>query len=180
MAKAFKEFLLNEGFRQDALIHSVSSQLGTKTGLHLVFAAFIFGSLSTVASLADAAPWRVWVPGVWVAAMLSLVSIAVLLRCAFLEKYRMPPILPRLKSQAETFFSLNAVKGLGEECKLEEFLEKFSNSLGRSIEDNFNVNARIAVHLERASLLLAVSMALVLASLLYFPVIHAFQFLCHL
>lgn len=180
MTKTLSEFLFNEGLRQDALIHSVSGQLGTKTGLYMVFAAFIFGTLSTIAATADKAPWKIWTVGIWIAAMFALAGIAALLRCSFMEKYRTPPILPRLRTQAEEFFSLRAVKDLPEERKQEEFLQKFTNSLSRSIEDNFNANARIANQLDWASRLIAISMAVLLASLLYFPLIHAFQWFRHL
>lgn len=180
MGKTFKEFMLEEGLRQDALVHNVAGQLGTKTGLYMVFAAFIFGTLSTIAVTADKAPWRIWTAGIWIAAMVALAGIAALLRCSFMEKYRMPPILPRLNTQAKEFFSLRAVRDLPEERKQEEFLQKFTNSLSRSIEDNFNANARITKQLDWASRLIAISMVALLASLLYFPLIHAFQWFHHL
>ena len=143
--------MLQEGLRQDALLHAIAGQLSTKTGLFMVFAAFVFTAESSIASVGSVFGVRLTRVG-WVGALLlSLCSILALLRCAFLEKYSTPPILSRLREQTDKFLELSDIKRLPEDQQLERFKEKFLNSLERSIVDNFESNARISRNLDFAS-----------------------------
>jgi hypothetical protein len=177
MSKTFKEFMLEEGIRQDALIHNVSGQLGTKTGLYMVFAAFVFTAESTLASTGSAIGWQPLKVALWAATIFSLAGIAVLLRSAFLEKYEMPPILPRLAEQSQKFFELPDIKNLPEEQKMAEFQGKFVNSLSRSIKANFSANDKISRNLEWASWLIAASVGSLFVSLAWFPASHVLFYL---
>lgn len=179
MSKPFKEFLLEEGIRQDALIHNVSGQLGTKTGLYMVFGAFVFTAESTLASTGTAIGWQPLKAALWAATIFSLIGIAVLLRSAFLEKYEMPPILPNLAEQSKKFFELPDIKKLSEEEQMSEFQSKFVNSLSRSIKANFSANDRISRNLEWASWLIAASIGSLFVSLAWFPVSRVLFFLNH-
>lgn len=164
---SFNGFMLQEGFRQDAMIHSFAAQLGTKTGLFMVFAAFVFTAESTLATVSSSFGLALpsWAWG-W-SLSLSLCGIVVLLRASRLEKYRLPPILPLLREQAQKFFALDDIKKLPEGEQMEKFQEKFVNSLSRCVRDNFEVNARISKNMEIASYLIAASVICLLGCLLW-------------
>jgi hypothetical protein len=172
-SKAFRDFLLQEGLRQDALVHSTASQLGTKVGLFMVFAAFIFTAESTLAGLGTNAGLHIPSWSLDVSLVLALSGIGVLLWSARLKNYRMPPVLSVLRNESERFFQLVDIKGLPEVEQMERFNEKFINSLTRSIDENFSANRRIAHALEIAVILIGLSLACLLCSLLW-PVLRAF------
>jgi hypothetical protein len=178
--QAFGPFLLEEGFRQDALIHDIASQLGTKNGLFMVFAAFVFTAESSLAGIGNTIGVNIPIFGLGLALLLSLIGIGFLLRSAFLEKYHMPPALPDLRRQAETFFSLVDVRVLPEEERMNQFRGKFVNSLTRSIAGNFEVNKRIAKNLEWASWFVAISVGCLLLGLMWSLGDYAVTFLRHL
>jgi hypothetical protein len=164
---SFKKFLLQEGLRQDALIHNMAAQLGTKTTLLMVFGAFVFAAESgfVIVSLMFGLQLPRW--GWGGSLILSIASIAVLLRSVWLEKYRIPPVLPLMRQQAEQFFALDDIKQLADDQQMEKFQEKFVNSLSRCIRDNFQANAKIHRNIEAASCLIAASMACLLGCLFW-------------
>ena len=166
-AKFYDSFMLQEGLRQDAAINGAVSQLASKNGLFTVFAAFVFMAEATLASVGSRFGLELPRWGWGGSLVLSLIGILVLLYSAKLEKYRLPPILPLLREQAEQFFSLPDIKQLSDEVKMEKFQEKFLNSLSRSIRDNFEVNARVARNLEYASYLIGASVLCLLGALLW-------------
>jgi len=166
-AKFYDNFMLQEGLRQDAAINATAAQLASKNGLFMVFAAFVFTAEATLASVGSRFGLELPRWGWGVSLMLSLVGIIVLLYSAKLEKYRLPPILPLLREQAEQFFSLPDIKQLPDGVKMEKFQEKFLNSISRSVRDNFDVNTRIARNLEYASYLIGASVLCLLGALLW-------------
>ncbi|HWH58611.1 MAG TPA: hypothetical protein VN682_13345 [Terriglobales bacterium] len=153
----FNRFLLQEGLRQDAMIHNMAAQLGTKNGLLMVFAAFVFAAESAfvIVSLMFGLQLPRW--GWGGALMLCLISIGVLLRSIWLEKYRLPPVLPLLREQAEQFVDYADIQLLPHERQLERFQEKFLNSISRCVRDNFQVNAKIHNNIEVACWLIVAS-----------------------
>jgi hypothetical protein len=165
--QTFGAFLLQEGFRQDALMWDMATQLGTKNGLFMVFAAFIFTAESTLAGISGTIGVKIPQLGLVIALFLALIGIGILLRCAFLEKYKMPPALPELREQAARFFDLVDIKRFSEEERMTQFQGKFINSLSRSVSANFEVNKRIAKNLECASWLIAGSVSCLLLGLLW-------------
>jgi len=163
--KLFGKFILQEGLRQDALVHSIGSQLGTKNGLFMVFAAFIFTAESTLANCAVALGLHLPHWPLVLSLILALTGIVVLLWSARLQSYRMPPVLAQLRSQSEEFFGLADIKGLSEEDQMDKFGEKFTNSLARSIAENYDTNRRIAQNLQTASVSVGLSLICLFASL---------------
>lgn len=166
-SKHFKDFLLQEGLRQDAMIHKMAGQLGSKARLMMIFAAFVFAAESTfvIVSLVFGLQLPKW--GWGGALFLSLASIGVLLRSPWLEKYRIPPVLPLLREQAEDFFTLDDLKQLTDDKQMEKFRDKFTNSLSRCIRDNFQANTRISRNMEVAALLIAASIVCLLGCLIW-------------
>jgi hypothetical protein len=167
MAAKLTEFLLQEGLRQDASIHATASQLGTKIGLFMVFAAFVFTAESAIAGANGTFGFSLPHWGLAIALLLALAGIVLLIRCAFLEDYKYPAILPELRTQANTFIGLSEIRDLPEEEKLTRFQGKFVESLARCVDANFKLTARIGQDLERASWLIAGSVGLLFASLLW-------------
>jgi uncharacterized membrane protein YbhN (UPF0104 family) len=173
----FGKFLLEEGLRQDALILNTSSQLGTKSGLFMVFAAFIFTAESTFVSLGNTLGLSLPHWPLFVSLILAMAGIAVLLWSARLLNYRMPPILSNLRAQAEEFFALPDIKNLPEAEKMQRLEDKFVNSLARSIEENFEANKKISRNLSVASGLVGASLSCLVLSLLWAAgkyLLHAF------
>jgi hypothetical protein len=173
----FGKFLLEEGLRQDALILNTSSQLGTKSGLFMVFAAFIFTAESTFATLGNTLGLSLPHWPLLVSLILALAGIAVLLWSARLLDYRMPPILSNLRTQSEEFFALPDIKDLSEPEKMQRLEDKFVNSLARSIEENFEANKKISRNLTVASNLVGASLSCLVLSLLWAAgkyLLHAF------
>jgi hypothetical protein len=166
-SKPFNSFLLQEGLRQDALIHANSSQLGTKIGLFMVFAAFVFTAESTLAGTSGIFGFKLPHWGVGGALLLSLAGIVMLIRCAFLEDYKYPAVLRELREQANIFFKLPGIQELPEEDKTERFQGKFVDSLARCIDTNFDLNVRIGKNLQRASWFIGGSVFCLFASLLW-------------
>ena len=166
-SKLFKDFLLREGLRQDAMIHMMAGQLGSKTTLMMIFAAFVFAAESTfvIVSLVFGLQLPKW--GWGGALFLSLASIGVLLRTPWLEKYRIPPVLPLLRDQAENFFAFEDIKQLADDKQMEKFQDKFTNSLSRCVRDNFQTNRQISRNMEAASLLIAASIVCLLGCLIW-------------
>jgi hypothetical protein len=165
--KAFDSFMLQEGLRQDALIHNTASQLNTKSGLFMVFAAFVFTAESTLATVGTTfglhlPPWPLAV-----ALILALTGIGILLWSARLQSYRMPPILPILRIESESFFNLPDIRSLSEEEQMQRFGQKFVNSLMRSIKENFEANRRISRSLVVASGFVGASLSCLFLSLLW-------------
>jgi hypothetical protein len=78
-SKPLRVFLLQEGLRQDALIHNVSSQLGTKNGLFMVFAAFVFSAEAALAGMSTTVGFTMPHWAIGCALLLSLAGIGVLL-----------------------------------------------------------------------------------------------------
>ncbi len=175
MAKLlFSRFLMQEGIRQDRLIHDTSSYLGTKNGLFMVFTAFMFTAESALVNSGGAL--GLYLPR-WplvISLIFSLAGIAVLLWSARLVSYRMPPILPALRTQSEKFFDLPAIKHLPEEEQMWRLEDKFVNSLTRSIEENFEANKKISQGLTIASWMVGVSLSCLVLSLLWTAGSHAF------
>ena len=166
-SKAFDLFMLQEGLRQDALIHNTASQLSTKSGLFMIFAAFVFTAESTLATVGTT--FGIHLPH-WplaVALILALAGIGVLLWSARLQSYRMPPILPVLRIESESFFNLSDIRNLPEEEQMQRFGQKFVNSLTRSIKENFEANRRISGSLVIASGFVGASLSCLLLSLLW-------------
>jgi hypothetical protein len=163
--KSFDRFILQEGLRQDALVHNVGSQLGTKNGLFMVFAAFIFTAESTLVGAAPGLGLQLPHWPLAVSLVLALVGIGILLWSARLQSYRMPPVLAELRSQSEKFFELADIKGLPEEEQMDRLGKKFSNSLARSITENQDANRRIAKNLQTASVFVGLSLACLFGSL---------------
>jgi hypothetical protein len=179
-SKLFGKFLLQEGLRQDALVHSTSSQLGTKSGLFMVFAAFIFTAESTFASLGTTLGLHIPHWPLVVSLILALVGIVVLLWSARLLSYRMPPILPTLRTQSESFLNLPDIKGLPEDEQMYKLEEKFVNSLTRSIKENFDANRRISNNLALASGFVGASLSCLFLSLLWTAGSYLLRaFACH-
>jgi len=165
--KLFGKFMLQEGIRQDALVNSTSSQLGTKSGLFMVFAAFIFTAESTFAGLGTTLGLMLPRWPLVVSLVLAMAGIGVLLWSARLQSYRMPPILPALREQSEKFFGLPDIKGLPEEEQMRKLEEKFVNSLTRSINENFEANRRVSASLVAASACVGASLSCLFLSLLW-------------
>jgi hypothetical protein len=165
--KSFDKFMLQEGLRQDALLHSISSQLGTKNGLFMVFAAFIFTAESTFANLGATLGLQLPHWPLVVSLVLALAGIVTLLWSAHLLSYRMPPVLSVLRTESESFFQLPDIKGLSEEEQMQELEAKFVSSLSRSIDENFDANREISKILGFASALVGGSLSFLLISLLY-------------
>ncbi len=171
--KPFNKFLLQEGLRQDSLVHSTASQLGTKSGLFMVFAAFIFTAESSFAGLGTAVGFNLPRWPLLVALILALLAIGVLLWSSRLLSYRMPPILPELRQQSERFFNLSDIKRLPENEQMDRLEEKFVNSLTRSVTENFRANSRISKSLLAASVLISLSLSCLFLSLIWAVAQHA-------
>jgi hypothetical protein len=165
--KLFDKFMLQEGLRQDALVNSVSSQLGTKNGLFMVFAAFIFTAESTFANLGATLGLQLPHWPLVVSLVLALAGIVTLLWSAHLLSYRMPPVLSVLRTESEAFFQLSGIKNLSGEEQMQRLEAKFVNSLTRSIDENFEANREISKILGFASALVGASLSFLLVSLLY-------------
>lgn len=163
----FNGFLLKEGLRQDAMIHNMAARLGTKNGLLMVFAAFIFAAESAfvIVSLMFGLQLPRWSWGG--SLMLCLASIGVLLRSIWLEKYRIPPVLPLLREQADQYFSFPDIQQLSDERQMEKFQEKFVNSISRCVRDNFQVNAKIHKNIEIACWLIIASVLCIAGCLIW-------------
>jgi hypothetical protein len=116
-SKPFNSFLLQEGLRQDALIHATSSQLETKIGLFMVFAAFVFTAESTLAGTGGVLGFKLPYWCVGGALLLSLAGIAMLIRCAFLEDYKSPAVLRELRKQANIFSIFPALRSCWRKTK---------------------------------------------------------------
>jgi hypothetical protein len=160
-----KDFVFQEGLRQDAVIHDLASQLGTKAGLYMVFAAFVFSAEATLSQASQSLGLAVPKPLLALSLLLSLTAIVVLLRAVVIQDYKTPPILPKLELQTEKYMESLKQEKLSEYEKLERLRAKFVNSLGRSIEHNFNLNHKIAAGLTWASRIIGSSIATVLIAL---------------
>jgi hypothetical protein len=163
MNAKLNEFFLSEGVRQDALIHNLASQLGTKTGLYMVFAGFVFTAeaslLKELESLVHAS--KVLLIS---AIVLSLIAIVILLSAAFIQDYKTPPILGQLREQSESY--LRSLGEMSDDDQVDKIKEKFINSLARSIDHNYGMNQTIAQYLEKASLFIGLSILCVLIAVL--------------
>jgi hypothetical protein len=165
--------MLREGLRQDALVHSTSSQLGTKNGLFMVFVACIFTAESTFANLGTTLGLQLPHWPLVVSLVLALAGIVTLLWSARLLSYRMPPVLSVLRTESETFFQLADIRDLPEEEQMRKLEAKFVNSLTRSIDENFEANREISKILEIASALVGGSLSFLFLSLLYSLLVFA-------
>jgi hypothetical protein len=164
MNAKLNDFFLGEGIRQDALIHDLASQLGTKTGLYMVFAGFVF--TAETALLKELDPLGLHASKVLLisAIVLSLIAIVILLSAAFVQDYKTPPILAQLREQSELY--LNSLGAISHDEQLNSIKEKFINSLARSIDHNYGMNQTIAQFLEKASLFIGLSIFCVLVAVL--------------
>jgi hypothetical protein len=178
--KLLGKFLLQEGLRQDSLVHNTSSQLSTKSGLFMVFAAFIFTAESTLAGFGSTLGLHLPYWPLVIALILALAGIGILLWSARLQNFRMPPVLSTLRFESQRFIQLPDIKDLPEEEQMARLDEKFVNSLARSIAENFEANRRIAGSLAYASALIAISLSCLLLSLLWTVSKHLLSaFPCH-
>ncbi|MHB8502097.1 MAG: hypothetical protein ACYDHE_14295 [Candidatus Acidiferrales bacterium] len=167
MEDKLRDFIFQEGLRQDSVIHGLASQLGTKAGLYMVFAGFVFSAEATLVQAGQNLGLPVPKPLLGLSLFLSLVAIVVLLRSVFIQDYKTPPILPKLESQSETYLESLRNENLSEEEKLQRLRAKFTRSLGRSIAHNFELNRKIAVNLEWASRIVASSILTVLVAVVW-------------
>lgn len=160
------DFVVDEARRQDDLVHGVGAQLGTKTGLYMVFAAFVFSAEATLAQVGSAIGWERHPSLLAGSLFFSLVAILFLVWAALMRKYRMPPLALRFREQCEEFDQKFAAQGLVDDAKLRVIKERFANSLGRSVLQNFGVNEAISRRLTWASSCLAASVTCLLVSFL--------------
>ena len=165
MEDKVKDFLFQEGLRQDSLIHGLASQLGTKAGLYMVFAAFVFTAETTLLQVGDKIGFQASRPLLTLALLCSLIGILVLLRSVLIEDYKTPPVLPKLQAQSTSY--LSTLTGVPEEEKITRLKGKFMNSLSRSIAHNYEMNHRIATNLQWASWFIGGSIVSVLLALLW-------------
>lgn len=156
-AKPLQEFYLKEGLRQDALINSISTQLATKSGLFMVFAAFVFTAESTLLNPAIGIAMPLW--AIVISLLFALAGIVALLWSARLKSFKMPPILPEMIEQAQKFLDFPEIKALSEEEQTRKFESVFLQSLERSIRRNFDVNAKVAKTIDVASWLIGISVS---------------------
>lgn len=177
-SKSLNSFLLQEGLRQDAVINDTASQLTTKNGLFMVFAAFVFTAESTLASNGKVFGYHMPNWALIGPLVLSLISILLLVGAALIHKYKEPPILPDLRTQAEKFFQLAEVRNLPETEQMAQMEIKFLNSLTRSIEHNHNLNGEISEKLKEATWFVGASI-LWLGGLVVWPtlvsLVHVFR-----
>jgi hypothetical protein len=163
----FHKFLFEEGLRQDATVHKMAAHLGVKNALLLVFSAFVFAAESTLVIVSLMFGLQLPRLGWGGALLLALASMGVLLRSVWLEKYRVPPVLPLLREQALLFFSLKEISELPEEQQVLRFQEKFVNSLSRCVRDNFQANTKIYFNIEVACCLIVGSVLCLVGCLLW-------------
>jgi len=167
MEDKLKNFIFEEGLRQDSVIHGTASQLGTKAGLYMVFSGFVFSAEATLIQASQSLGIFISKPLLGLSLLLSLVATMMLLRSVFIRDYKTPPVLPKLQSQAETYLESLKDQNLSEDEQLDRLRSKFINSLGRSISHNFDLNTKIALNLEWASKVISASIFTVLVAVLW-------------
>jgi hypothetical protein len=167
MESKLRDFLFAEGLRQDSLIHSIASALGTKAGLYMVFAAFVFSAEAALSQAGQSLGLLVPKPLLIVSLLLSLTAIVVLLQAVAIKGYKTPPTLPNLQAQAEQYLGSTKDGKLSEDEKFQEIRTLFVASLSRSIGHNVALNEKIAVGLEWASKFIVASVVTVLVALLW-------------
>jgi len=177
METKLRDFLFDEGLRQDSLVHSIASALGTKAGLYMVFAAFVFSAEAALSQAGESLGLLVPKSLLIVSLLLSLTAIIILLRAVAVQGYKTPPMLPNLEAQTEEYLGSTKDGKLSEDEKLEEIRTQFVKSLSRSIGHNVGLNDKIAGGLELASKLIGVSIVTVFLALLW-GIIRLMHFLC--
>lgn len=151
------DLILDEAKRQDSLMHEWSSSLGTKTALYMVFVAFIFSSETAFLQ---------WSKGPFSSAVLvlamffSLLGVIPLLFAAFLYRYRKPPRPERFRKQCFEYY--DSLTKLSEGERILKIKEKMTNSFSRCVDENYELNERIANNLRSASMLVCVAIGFLL------------------
>jgi len=167
MNEKINDFMLQEGVRQDSLIHALASQLGTKAGLYMVFAAFVFTAETSLLQIGEKLGFQTSRPLLVLALLFALAGILVLLASIVMLDYKTPPVLPKLQRQTKVYIARLTNIYVPQSEQMERIKGKFVDSLSRSIEHNYQMNHKIGTYLERASWLVGLSILSVLVSLLW-------------
>jgi len=154
------DLVLNEAMRQDSLVHQWATALGTKAALYMVFAGFVFTAETEIVKLASGPVARAILCA---ALFLSLLGVIPLLSASFLYLYKKPLRPTKLRERFMELETLLIKEKVPEEDRILTFKDKLANSYSRCVDENSDINEKIANKLEWAALLLGLSIgALVL------------------